>query len=191
MNTQMTLIRILFLACVAIGSIPLVGTMKSALAEPLDVRPGLWEMTVHTQGNGQLPFPQEAMSHMSQEQRAAMIAKIEAVANQPSTMVYNSCVTKEDSADIMNSVNDLLSDERSKLKCHGKISKQTNKTVAGTRQCTELGGVQETDNFSFRLADNAHVKGEIDRKINGGEKTMSLKHNFSGKWIGASCGDTP
>ncbi len=135
-----------------------------------------------------MPFPKEAMSQMSPEERAAIIAKLEAGASQPRTMVYNSCVTKEDAANVMKGVNDLLSDETSKLKCEGKISKQTSKVVTGTRQCTE-SGVQETDNFSFQLADNQHVKGEIDRKINGGPKTMSLKHSFAGKWISASCGD--
>ena len=136
-----------------------------------------------------MPIPNEAISQLSPEQRAAIIAKMEGMASQPHTMVYKSCVTKEDAANVMNSVNDLLSDETAKLKCQGKISKQNRNVVAGTRQCME-SGVQETDNFSFHLADNAHVKGEINRNINSGAKTMSLKQNVSGKWISASCGDT-
>lgn len=188
MYTHMTLTRKFFLPGVTIASAFLCGLTTSALAEPLDVKPGLWEMIVHTQGNGQLPFPQEAMSHMSPEQRAAIIAKMEARANQPSRIVYNSCVTKEDIENPVNGVNDFLSDDKSKTKCEGKVSKQTRKSVAGTRQCTE-SGVNETDNFSFQVVDNAHITGKIDRKINNGVKTMSLKHDFSGKWISTSCGD--
>ncbi len=78
MNIQMTLNRKCFHAGVTITSISLCCTMTNALGEPLDVEPGLWEMTVHTQGYGQLPFPKEAISDLSQEQRAAIIAKIEA-----------------------------------------------------------------------------------------------------------------
>jgi hypothetical protein len=187
MNIQMTQIRKPFLVSLTLAGISLFGTMTNALGVPLDVKPGLWEMTVRTRGGGQLPVPKEALSQMSPEQRAAIIAKLEAGAGQPNTMVYNSCVTQEDAANVMKGVNDLLSDETSELKCEGKISKQTSKAVTGTRQCTE-SGVQETDHFTFQLSDNQHVKGEIDRKIKGGPKTMSLKHSFTGKWISASCG---
>jgi hypothetical protein len=186
MNIHITPIRKIIQTGV-FASIALCSAMTSVLAEPLDIMPGLWEMTVHTQGNGQMPFPQKAMSNLSPEQRAAIIARLEAGANQPSTIVYNSCVTKEDIEHPINGVNDFLSDKASDTKCEGKVSKQTRKSVAGTRRCKE-SGMHETDNFSFQVVDNTHITGKIDRKINGGAKSMSLKHNFTGKWISATCG---
>jgi hypothetical protein len=56
---------------VIMSVVALGGTMTSALAAPLNVKAGLWEMTLHTEAHGQLPLPPEILQQLSPERRAS------------------------------------------------------------------------------------------------------------------------
>ena len=163
----------------------LAGTMTSALAETLDVKPGLWETTSHTQAHGQLPIPEAQMKNLSPQQRAA-IAKMEARVKQPQTRTFKGCLTQQklDKDEVA-----FLSGEPG-MKCESKLTKHTRTSVAGSRRCTSPGR-QQAEDFSFEARDREHVTGKLSITISNGGKTMSSKGDLSSRWISASCGKTP
>jgi hypothetical protein len=162
----------------------LAGTLTSALAEPLDVKPGLWETTAHTQAQGQMPISEAEMKKLSPQQRAA-IAKMEARAHQPQTRTFKGCLTQQklDKDEVA-----FLSGEPG-MKCDSKLTKHTRTSVAGSRHCTKPGR-QQTDDFSFDARDREHVTGKLNHTISDGTRTMSSKGDLSSRWISASCGNT-
>ena len=162
----------------------LAGAMPSVQAATLDIKPGLWEMTAHTQAQGQLPIPEAELQHMSPQQRAA-IAKAEARSHQPRTRVYKSCVTEKD---LKKSEDSFLSEEPG-MKCDSKLTKNSRTAVAGSRHCTKPG-MQQTEEFAFEARDREHVTGKMSVMISNGAKTMSSKGDLSSRWISASCGKT-
>ena len=168
----------------AIAGIALVGTTSSVAAATLDVKPGLWETTSHSQSHGQLPIPQAELQKMTPQQRAA-IEKMQARSNQPRTMVSKGCLTKEK---LEKDENAFLSG-RPGMKCTSKLSRHTSTSIAGSRHCTK-GGSEQTENFAFQVRDRGHVTGTLNITISDGGRTMSSKGNLSSRWINASCGNT-
>ena len=162
----------------------LAGTMTSALAESLDVKPGLWETTAHTQARGQLPIPEAEMKKMTPQQRAA-IAKMEARAHQPQTRTFKGCLTQQK---LKNDETAFLSGEPG-MKCDSKLTKNTRTAVAGSRRCAGPDR-QQTEDFSFEARDREHVTGKLSITISNGGKTMTSKGDLSSRWISASCGNT-
>ncbi len=173
-----------FLYGLVMAGATLAGTMTSALAEPLDVKPGLWETTAHTQAQGQLPVPEAEMKKMTPQQRAA-IAKMETRAHQPQTRTLKGCLTQQK----------LQKDEvaflsaKPGMKCDSKLTRHTRTSVAGVRHCTKPG-MQQTEDFSFEARDREHVTGKLSITISNGGKTMTSKGDLSSRWISASCGTT-
>lgn len=175
-----------FMYGVLMVSVTLGGTMTSALAASLDVKPGLWEMTIHTETHGQLPVPPEVVQKLSPERRAAMEEKMKAYNSQPHAHVYKDCITQQK---LDKDENAFLSGEPD-MKCESKFSKHTRTSVAGTRHCTK-GGMQQTEDLLFEAQDREHVTGKVNVSVRNGTNTMTSKGNLSGHWISASCGQTP
>lgn len=162
----------------------LAAGMKTANAAPLDVKPGLWETTVHLQGHGQMPIPEGELQKMTPQQRAAM-AKIEARNNQPRAMVTKSCLTQER---LDKDENAFLAGEPGE-KCTGTLSRHTRTSVAGSRHCSS-NGMQRNEKFEYAVQDRGHISGKLDITISDGTKTMSTKGSLTSRWISAACGTT-
>lgn len=174
-----------FLYGVIMASVTFVGTMADALAEPLDVKPGLWETTIHSEAHGQLPMSQAQMQKMSPRQRAAL-EKMQARNSQPHTTVIKVCLTQQK---LDKGENAFLAGKPG-MKCDSQLSRHTRTSVAGTRHCTK-GSMQQTEDFDYEVQDREHVNGKLNITIRNGTNTMSSKGNISSRWISASCGKTP
>jgi Protein of unknown function (DUF3617) len=168
------------------ASVALGGTMTSALAAPLDVKPGLWEMTIHTETHGQLPVPPEVLQKLSPERRAAMEEKMKARNSQPHAHVYKDCITQQK----LDKDEDSFLAGEPDMKCESKLSKHTRNSIAGTRHCTK-GSVQQTEDLVFEAQDREHITGKVNVSVRNGTNTMTSKGNLSGHWISALCGKTP
>lgn len=166
------------------ASVILSGTTAAARAAALDVKPGLWETTSHSQAHGQLPIPQETLQKMTPQQRAA-IEKMQARNNQPRAMVFKGCLTKEK---LEKDENAFLSG-RPGMKCTSKLSRHTSTSIAGSRHCTK-GSSEQSENFAFEVRDREHVTGTVTVTVSDGGRTMSSRGNLSSRWISASCGNT-
>ncbi len=170
---------------VLMTSVTLIGTMADALAEPLDVKTGLWETTIHSEAHGQLPISEKQLKELTPKQRDAL-EKMQARNSQPHATVTKSCLTQEK---LDKDEHDFLSGEPG-MRCNNKVSKHTRTAVAGTRHCAKSGGEEQTVDFDYKARDREHVTGTIKITIKNGARTMTSSGNMSSRWIGASCGNT-
>lgn len=163
----------------------LAGTMTSALAEPINVKTGLWETTIRTEAHGQLPIPPEELQRLSPQQRAAM-ENMMAHGMPPRSIVTKHCVTQKE---LDKAESDFLAGEPG-MKCNNKLSKHTSSYVTGTLNCTK-GGMHQSGEFSYKVLDRGHMSGTLNMTFSNGGNTMTSKGTMSSRWISASCGKTP
>ena len=149
---------------------------------PLNVKEGLWEVTVTHSMSGMpaMPnIPPDALAKMPPDQRA----RIEAMMNgQPSTDVRKECITKE------------------KLEKHSAFSANrgdcTRTVVSSTGSKLELKfhceEKQSSSDGTFvmeALASN-NVKGTMHSVIKTSSgKTMNMDFTITSKYLGSACGD--
>ena len=162
----------------------LMGAITSAVAEPLDIKPGLWQMTVRGEMHGMPPIPEEQLRGLSPQQRAA-IEKMMAESAKPHIRELKQCITQED----LNKSEDLFSTDQPGMKCNNKLSKHSGKSMSGTIDCAK-DKTRSTGEFSYEAKDREHVTGKVSMTISNGRNTMTTIGTMSGHWIGAECGKT-
>jgi hypothetical protein len=149
---------------------------------PLNVKEGLWEMTVTHSMTGMpaMPsIPPDALAKMPPEQRARMEAMMKGGAT---TDVHKECVTKEKlekqsafSDDRKECTRTVLNSTSSKLemKIHCKGEEQG--TMDGTLRVEAIG------------SDN--VKGKMEAATSASGRSMNMNFTFSSRYLGPACGD--
>ncbi|HXY26266.1 MAG TPA: DUF3617 domain-containing protein [Candidatus Acidoferrum sp.] len=149
--------------------------------EPLNVKLGLWEMTSVTKNSGDLPIPAEFASQLTPEQKAKLEAAMKAQSAGPAkTLTYKSCFTRE-KMENSSFFND-------KKECTQTILTSTGTKIALKATCT-MQDIKMSGNGEFEALSTESIKGTIHMTSTGGEHTMTTDATFTGKWIGASCGD--
>jgi hypothetical protein len=154
-------------------------------AEPvtLNVRPGLWEMTVSGQGSGMPPIPAEALARLTPEQRAKFEAAMTArMAGADKPHVYKSCITEKTLQRGFDT-----GESNAQRKCTQTILSSSASAMDGREECNG-GRARMSGHFHFVAPDPVTVNGTVDLTINDGSHTMTMKHVMHGKWVGADCG---
>lgn len=173
-----------FLYGLIMAGATLAGIMTSALAEPINVKTGLWGTTLHTAAAGQLPISPQELQQMSPQMRAAA-EKMLANGARPRAIETKSCVTQKD---LDTAVTDFLAGEPN-MKCSNKLTNHTSSHAAGTFDCTK-GSMHQFGNFSLDILDHEHVRGNVNMTFNNDGNAMTSKGTVSSHWISASCGKT-
>lgn len=164
-----------------ITSILLACAAGNAVAATPDIRPGLWQMTMRTSGQGQVPIPQEELDRLNPQQRAAME---KALINRPHTLVYKSCVTQNQ----LDKAQGNFFKKNGNMNCERKLSRSTAHSVVGTFHCTSPA-LQQSGTFDTELSDSTHMTATVTMIERAGSRTMTTKDRMSGHWISASCGN--
>ena len=87
MESKIAFALVLFVALTARGADTIT---------PLNVKPGLWEMSVTHSMSGKLPISEDKLAKMTPEQRAQLEAAMgQGGLGAPATDVHKECVTKE------------------------------------------------------------------------------------------------
>ena len=147
----------------------------SAQKSPLNVKPGLWEMTVQIDMAAAMPAGVD-MSKIPPEQRAKMEALIAAQKNKPH--VVKSCVTQEEIDNYR--VNEADND----TSCKTTVTKSSPTLVEMSQTCTGLAaGTREA-----RIEAPTPTTMKMVSKSTGG-RGAGTTVNMNGKWLGADCGD--
>jgi Protein of unknown function (DUF3617) len=160
---------------------PLVMQSDSTVT-PLNVKPGLWEVSVTMTGLPAMPaIPDSVLAQMPPDQRA----KIEAIMKgQANTM--KSCVTKD-------KLEKSEAFRNAPKSCTYTIVSSTGSKLEMKTECTQ-NGVKMTGNFVVEAVDSENVKGSMHMKASGGNTSggnnaMNMNTTFTEKWLGADCGD--
>lgn len=174
----MFIIRIVSLA--VWFSIAAVFPALAADNTPLNVKPGLWEITSDSQSSGAPPIPPEVLAQMSPDQRA----KLEAVmqhAMGPQHRVAKRCVTQ---ADIKTGFEKL--ENMGNGSCTHKVISSTSTLRAGSFTCT--GRENTAGTYRFEARNPEMVVGNMDMTLSNSGKIMETKVATSARWLGADCG---
>lgn len=146
----------------------------AAQKSPLNVKPGLWEMTVQLDMAGALPGVDT--SKMPPEQKAKIEALMAAQTNKPH--VVKSCVTQEELDKYQ------LNEAHKESSCKTTVTKSSPTLVEMTQTCTgPAAGTREA-----RIEAPTTTVMKMVSKVTSG-RGAGTTINMSGKWLGADCGD--
>lgn len=147
---------------------------------PLNVKPGLWEITSDGQSAGAPPIPPAVLAQMTPEQRTKFEAAIQHAMG-PQHRVDKRCVTE---ADIKTGFEQL--EKMNKGNCTDKVMSSTSTLRAGRFTCTGPESAAGTYRFEARSPET--VVGNVDMTLSNGGKTMETKVATLAHWLGADCG---
>jgi hypothetical protein len=167
------------LAVIVFSSLTLFAADKIT---PLNVKEGLWEMTVTHSMTGMPPMPAippDALAKMTPEQRSGMEAMMKGGA---STDVRKECITKE-KIEKQSAFND---DRR---ECTRTVLTSTSSKLEMKIHC-EHGQHGSTDGtLLIEAVGSDTVKGKMQSVTNGSGRTMNMDFTFNSKYLGPACGD--
>ena len=170
-----------------IAAVILISGSVAALAQmqPLNVKPGLWEMTTTSAVNATIPPEMQAqMSQLPPEQRARIEEMFRNRLGQPQTATHRSCVTAASLAKMpfqdskVNCTWNTLTSNGSAMEIHGtacRMDQGNGRTATG-----EV-------NVTIRAAGSEAASGTIQFAMSGPNGQMSMNSSFTGKWVGATC----
>jgi Protein of unknown function (DUF3617) len=146
---------------------------------PLNVKEGLWEMTVTHSMTGMPAIPPDTLAKMTPEQRARMEAMMKGGAK---TDVRKECITKEKLEK-----QSAFSDDRKE--CTRTVLNSTSSKLEMKIHCKgeEQGSMDGTLLVEAIGSDN--VKGKMQAVTNANGKTMNMNFTFSSRYLGPACGD--
>lgn len=156
-------------------------TLWAADYRPLDVKTGQWETTVNSQMSGMPPIPDDVLNRMTPEQRAKIMAAMQA-RNGSKATVSKSCLTK----DQLDKPFD-LGDERTRSCTRTMITSSGSKQEARI-DCT-VNGSKTTGTIKVEAVDSGSVRGSMQMAVSSGEHSMNMNMTFASKWIGPVCSE--
>jgi hypothetical protein len=157
---------------------------RAADNTPLNVKPGLWEITSEGRNSGTPPIPPQMMAQMSPEQRAQMEAHLkDMMAKQAQRHVTQRCVTQQEIDKGFDKLNSMT-----KGKCTQTITASTPTRREGRLQCT--GTTTGSGVYRFEAPNPESFSGTWDWNMTTGDSGsgMKLKNTMQGKWLSADCG---
>jgi len=172
------LLATIFLALIVFSSLTL---WAADSITPLNVKEGLWEMTVTHSMSG-MPatpnIPPDVLAKMPPEQRARVEA---AMKGGPSTDVRKECITKEKLEK-----HSAFSNNRGD--CTRTVVNSTGSKLEVKIHCEEKQ--TSTDGtLVVETVGSDRVKGTMQAVTNANGHTMNMNFTFSSKYLGPACGD--
>ncbi len=169
------LLAVIFLLPVAMGA--------SDRAYALDLKPGVWESTSVSDLQG-MEIPEQALAHMTAEQRVKVEAAIKAnAASGPTIRTHKTCETQVAMDKFFNAVD-------TKANC-----KRTGIHSSGDQQdfheeCND-GRQKTSSDVHFKAVDSTHVKGVVQSVITrmGARQPMTMHLTIDAKWMASDCSD--
>jgi hypothetical protein len=149
---------------------------------PLNVKPGLWEMSVTHSMSGAVPISDDKLAKLTPEQRARVEAAMgQAGLGAPATDVHKECVTKEK----LEKDRAFGSDRKG---CTRTILTSSSTKLEAKMHCEE--DQRKTDGTLFlEVVSSDNVKGNMDATVSSGSRTMNMHFTFNSKYLGSNCGD--
>ena len=159
--------------------------ISACQADPvtLNVRPGLWEMTVSGESSGMPSIPAEALARMTPEQRArvqAAMAAATASAGKPHA--FKSCITEKTLQRGFDT-----GESSAQRKCTRTVVSSSASAMDGREECTG-GRTPVSGHFHAEAPDPVTVNVTVDLTISEGSQAMTMKRVMHGKWVGGDCG---
>jgi len=173
-----------------------VATAASAATTPLNVKPGLWEMTMQIDPSGMpgmpgMPqIPQAVLDAMPPDQRATFESMLKSQQSQfnsqlSKTEVERSCLTKADLNQPF-----ILGETR---QCTHRVISSTGSKMEIEALCTQDAGVKTTVSTRLEALSPERVTSIVtmkaDSKTPRDGRAMTMTSRMNARWLGADCGE--
>jgi hypothetical protein len=165
----------------------LAATCAAAAAEPIKIRPGLWETTTTgtTTITGKPLGPDAAtLDAMPPEERARVEEFIKKQASgAPVVQTNQSCVTKEQ---LSKGLASFAGDPAPR--CKTEVLEQSPTDYRFRQVCIEGGAAISRVDVKIHLDSPESATTSVDGTDTSGGRTMSMTSKAASKWIGSDCG---
>lgn len=152
-------------------------------AQPLNVKPGLWETTMTTTTSGETPIPAELLAKLTPEQRARIEQRMKDNSGEKTrTLTDKNCVTKEQ-------IDTGLAFGHEQGKCTNTIVSSTSSMVEMRVECAD-NGMNTSGTMRFEAPNPESIKGSSQMSLTGGGRTRNVHVSVTAKWIGPVCSKT-
>lgn len=170
-----------------------------AVAQDLNIKPGLWELTVTTETKGD-PMSmmsaadkaqmEEAKTHMSPEQRAQMEALMKQQQPNPwggpaKTIIEKRCLTKEDIHQITHFAAKNSPGDKEASNCKITVLKSTATVIESREACSSTNGPNPNTTLLIEAPNPETMTFRAESSVGG---SFEMKVKSSGKWLGPACG---
>ncbi|MGO8984631.1 MAG: DUF3617 domain-containing protein [Terriglobales bacterium] len=150
---------------------------------PLNVKEGLWEVTV-TSSMGGMPampaLPPDVLAKLSPEQRAQVEARMK---GGQSPSVTKQCITKEKLAKYT------AFNANDRADCTHNVVSSTGRRLEMKMRCTmDKGGVAD-GTYVMEAISAESTKGTMHMVVNSGDHNMTMDMTVVSKYLGPACGD--
>jgi Protein of unknown function (DUF3617) len=148
----------------------------AAVADQLNVKPGLWEIISTSHTSGMPPLPKEMLDRMTPEQRAQMQTAMQEESDK--TRTERECITKEDVENPFQSETE---------GCTQTIATTTRTTQEVRLTCT--GDLKGSGVLRITTPTPESMTGVMDLEMGQGSNVLTMKSQYKGRWPGADCGN--
>lgn len=158
-----------------------------ALAQPLDIRTGLWELITKRTSTGmpELPsMPPEVLATLPPAQRAQIENMMKTQRNvAPGVQAHKICVTQASL--------DKTPDFGMAGREAGCTRTKDSRSARGwqVQEVCDAGGAEQTMNIRYEVVNRETIKGFVDIGMRDGGDSITMKQEMTGRWLGADCGD--
>jgi hypothetical protein len=168
---------VLGIACFAIAR-----AWAADAVEPLDIKPGLWEIALTVRTSGQPPMPPEVLSKLTPEERARIETKAkERAAEGPRTTVKKSCLSEQE----------LHQPFTLTFGGEGQGCRQTVTNASRTRREIRVdcgtGAPHGGGTVRIETMDPENAKVSSSWTATDGARTMKMSSTATLRWLGAVC----
>lgn len=147
----------------------------------LNISPGLWEITMQTQGLNQLPIPEDALAKMTPDQRAKVEAAMQAaMAHAARPHRIKECITAERIR------RGLSLGPAQRQSCTQTVLSSSPTLMAVREVCT--GAHPMTTTIHVEAPDPHTMHASNDMTVTHGTQTMNVKGKMDATWLAADCG---
>lgn len=158
----------------AIGALLLLFTF-TVHAAPLDIKPGLWEVSTKTDMSGS-PIPAEVLEQMPTDRREKMMAMFKN--RKAATHTIQTCITKDD-------LNRPFKAQDEEANCKNTIVTATPTKAEYKIQCS--GSETHSGVMKIEALSRESIRGSTIMQVNSGKGTVA--NEMSGRWVSANCGN--
>lgn len=144
-------------------------------AAPLDIKPGLWEVSAKTDMSGS-PIPADVLEKLPPDRRAKMLAILKS--RKAATHTIQSCITKDE-------LDRPFKAQDEEENCKSTIVTATPTKAEYKIQCS--GSQAHSGVMKIEALSRESIKGSTIMQVNSGQGTVA--NEMSGKWISANCGN--
>lgn len=158
----------------AFGTLLLLFTLP-VHAAPLDIKPGLWEVSSKTDMSGST-IPAGVLEKLPPDRRAKMMAILKN--RKATTHTVQSCITKDE-------LDRPLKAQDEEASCKSTVVTATSTKAEYKIQCS--GSEAHSGVMKIEALSRESIRGSTIMQINSGKGTVA--NEMSARWISANCGN--